>query len=141
MDRVSPFVRSQIMARIKSTNTSPELLVRSALHAAGLRYRLHVRDLPGTPDIVFPSRQICVFVHGCFWHGCKRCKDGTRKIGSNRKYWSGKIARNRVRDNVAARNLRRNGWRVFVIWECEIAQLKNLSRLVMLVRNVRNANR
>src|SRR6267154_5015011 len=117
MDKVSKLVRSRIMARITSRDTTPEIAVRSYLHAAGLRFRLHLRKLPGTPDIVFSSRRVCVFVHGCFWHGCTRCKDGTRRVGSNRSYWIQKLKRNRLRDTHAKRNLRRMGWRVIVIWE------------------------
>jgi DNA mismatch endonuclease (patch repair protein) len=141
MDRVSPAIRSQIMARITSRNTIPELTVRSCLHAAGLRYTLHAINLPGTPDIVFPCRRVCVFVHGCFWHGCKRCKDGARKVRSNRKYWLQKIARNQMRDRRVMRSLRRKGWRVLVIWECEIGDPSNLTRLVKLVRRSKSERR
>jgi DNA mismatch endonuclease (patch repair protein) len=130
MDRVSPKVRSRNMARITSVNTLPERTVRSFLHARGLRYRLHAHTLPGQPDLVFRSRRACVFVHGCFWHGCPKCSDGTRKVKSNRSYWTSKIARNKRRDLVALKALRRNGWKVCVIWECEIENPKRLGRLL-----------
>jgi len=135
MDRVTPATRSRIMARIGSKNTAPELAVRSYLHAVGLRYNLHVSSLPGTPDMVFPCLSACVFVHGCFWHGCRRCKDGKRAVQSNRGYWIPKIRRNRRRDKLATRALRRSGWRVFVIWECET---RNPSKLFKLARSLRS---
>jgi DNA mismatch endonuclease (patch repair protein) len=119
MDTISATRRSQIMAAIRSKDTAPELAVRRYLHAAGLRYRLHRRNLPGRPDIVFPSRRICVFVHGCFWHGCSRCIDGRRSVKSNASYWNEKIAGNRQRDERHQQALTALGWSVFLIWECE----------------------
>lgn len=89
MDTVSAQRRSEIMSKIRSRDTKPELAVRRYLHSTGLRYRIHRRDLPGRPDIVFPSRKLCVFVHGCFWRGCPNCVDGTRTVKSNGAY--GKI--------------------------------------------------
>lgn len=110
--------RGQIMSRIKSKDTKPELEVRRFLHTAGLRYRLHDPRLPGNPDLVFPKWKAIVFVHGCFWHGhgCKR--DHLAK--SNRNYWQPKIARNKRRDRQAIERLKALGWRTFVVWECEI---------------------
>ena len=129
MDRVEPNVRSRMMSRIRSKDTIPELRVRRYLHRAGLRYRVHVANLPGAPDIVFPSRRLCVFVNGCFWHGCRKCRDGQRQAQSNREYWLPKIARNRERDRAHYRDLRRQGWTVAVIWECETENEKKLSAL------------
>jgi DNA mismatch endonuclease, patch repair protein len=129
MDRVPSQIRSQIMSRIRGKNTQPELLARRYLHAAGFRYRLHVSSLPGKPDIVFPRRRVCVFVHGCFWHGCPKCADGRRKPKSNRAYWLPKIRRNKQRDRSHVRKLRAAGWKVFIIWECEIANPRKLEQL------------
>src|ERR1700674_4838408 len=98
MDTVTPERRSAIMARIRSKDTAPELAVRRYLHAKGLRYRLHHAGLPGKPDLVFPARRVCVFIHGCFWHGCPHCIDGTRQVKSNSAYWSAKVAGHRARD-------------------------------------------
>ena len=110
--------RSELMARVRSKNTIPELRVRKVVHAAGFRYRLHKKTLPGSPDLVFARLSIAVFVNGCFWHG-HNCKDGARPA-SNTEYWDNKINRNIARDkrNIAA--LRRRGWRVVVIWTCKL---------------------
>lgn len=129
MDHVPPLVRSRMMSQIRSTNTLPELIVRRHLYHAGYRYRLHVSSLPGRPDIVFVRRRICVFVHGCFWHGCPKCRDGRRRPKSNRAYWLAKIRRNRRRDRSHLRKLRSAGWKAFVIWECEIPGGRKLSQL------------
>lgn len=137
MDRVSPQIRSQNMARIRSVDTLPERKIRSFLHSRGIRYRLHGRNLPGRPDLVFTSRRVCVFVHGCFWHGCPRCADGTRKVKSNRGYWTKKIARNKQRDTAVVNSLRRGGWRVCVIWECEVENPKRLGKLFDQIRGTR----
>jgi DNA mismatch endonuclease, patch repair protein len=120
MDRISPQARSRNMSRIRSRDTSPELTARRFLHRSGLRFRLHQRGLPGKPDLVFPARRACLFIHGCFWHGCPKCVDGTRRVKSNLPYWSDKIAGNRARDARHAAELRKAGWTVFVVWECEV---------------------
>src|SRR5215212_7843326 len=96
-DNCSPEQRSSTMRAIRGKGTTPEWTVRRLLHQIGYRYRLHVRNLPGTPDIVFPKRRKAVFVHGCFWHS-HGCKIGKREIGTNKKYWSQKLDRNRARD-------------------------------------------
>lgn len=132
MDRVTRKVRSRIMANVKSRNTKPELAVRKALHGAGARFRLHVTTLPGKPDIVLPSRQIAIFVHGCFWHGCPRCSP-RKAAKSNLGYWTTKIARNRARDVLARVELRRLGWNVRVIWECDA---RRNSKLVSFVTKI-----
>lgn len=109
--------RSDIMRAVKSKNTSPELVVRRILHSAGYRYQLHVRSLPGSPDIAFPGRRKAIFVHGCFWHG-HECRAG-RLPESRRDYWVPKIARNARRDEQQIAALREQGWEVMVVWECE----------------------
>lgn len=118
MDTTTPEKRSRVMASVRSKNTRPEMAVRRALHAAGLRYRLHVARLPGKPDIVLPRHGTVVFVHGCLWHahGCHN----TRVPQSNIEYWSAKLARNATRDAEHAAALQASGWTVVVIWECEI---------------------
>jgi len=119
VDKLTPAARSENMRRIRGKNTQPEMLVRRFLHSAGLRYRLHRSGLPGRPDLVFASRRVCVFVHGCFWHGCPHCIDGTRSVKSNALYWQTKIVGNRERDARHVAALEGQGWKVLVIWECE----------------------
>jgi DNA mismatch endonuclease (patch repair protein) len=106
------------MGRVRSKGTTPEMTVRRAVHAAGHRFRLHRKDLPGSPDLVFPRYKLAVFVHGCFWHwhGCKR----SRMPATNHDYWTNKIARNVRRDEKARSELEACGWRCRVIWECEL---------------------
>lgn len=106
------------MSRIRARNTRPELLLRRALHAAGLRYRLHDRTLPGTPDLVLAGRKAVLFVHGCFWHA-HDCPFGV-KPASNRSFWEEKLARNVSRDGEQLDRLRRAGWRTGVVWECAL---------------------
>lgn len=113
-----PQTRSRNMAAIKGSNTKPELTVRRALHAAGLRYRLHVKDLPGKPDLVFPKHSAVVFIHGCFWHqhDCHLFKwPATRK-----DFWVQKIERNVNNDLRTIERLRQLGWRVAIVWECAL---------------------
>lgn len=107
------------MALIRSKDTAPEMAVRRLAHALGYRHRLHCADLPGKPDMVFPSRKAVVFVHGCFWHG-HDCKRGSRKPKANAEYWRTKIERNAARDGATAAALEAMGWRSLVIWECEL---------------------
>ncbi len=123
VDRVSPQKRSEIMRSIRSANTRPELLVRKVLFRNGFRYRLYDRTLPGTPDIVLPKYKFVVFVHGCFWHA-HNCKIGSaRKLPtSNSEYWSRKIRGNVVRFSRDRRRLRKMGWKIAVVWECEAMQ-------------------
>ena len=129
MDRVTPTVRSRNMACIRAKDTKPELIVRRYLHQKGLRYRLHVPDLPGKPDLVFVRRRICLFINGCFWHGCTKCTDGKRRPKSNRAYWLPKIRRNKQRDSLHKRRLEQEGWKVVIIWECEITRADQLASL------------
>lgn len=111
--------RSRVMRAVKSRDTGPEMLTRRIIHAMGYRYRLHRKDLPGKPDLVFPSRRKTIFVHGCFWHG-HTCARGARMPKSNRSYWKSKIGRNVERDRESSRALRKEGWGVLIIWECEM---------------------
>jgi DNA mismatch endonuclease (patch repair protein) len=119
MDRLSASTRSALMSRVKQVDTAPEMRVRRILHRNGLRFRLHRRDLPGTPDIVLPSRRTVIFVHGCFWHrhqGCPRAS--TPKTNPER--WRLKFERNIARDDEACTALRGLGWAVLIVWECEL---------------------
>lgn len=120
-------VRSRIMSAIRGKDTKPELQVRRAIHAAGLRYRLHTRDLPGSPDIVLPRIKTVVFVHGCFWHAhsCQRSKPKTRA-----KFWAQKFETNHARDRRVRYFLKAAGWQVHVIWECELKREAPLRKLV-----------
>ncbi|MBW8636651.1 very short patch repair endonuclease [Hoeflea sp. WL0058] len=111
------------MRAVKSRDTAPEMVVRRLVHALGYRYRLHRRDLPGVPDLVFPGRRKVVFVHGCFWHG-HDCPRGARAPKTNADYWRAKIARNTARDARNAQALTDAGWRVLTVWECETAKTK-----------------
>lgn len=114
------------MSRIRGSNTAPELRVRKILHALGLRFRLHRRDLPGTPDIVLPRFHTVIFVHGCFWHrhgGCSRASTP----GSNVERWRRKFARNTARDDEARSALEAAGWRVEVVWECQSRDVSALT--------------
>lgn len=107
------------MRAVRSVNTKPEMLVRRLLHAMGYRYRLHRRDLPGAPDIVFPGRRKVIFVHGCFWHG-HDCARGARMPATNVDYWRSKIERNVTRDADNIAELQQAGWAVLVVWECQL---------------------
>jgi DNA mismatch endonuclease (patch repair protein) len=118
MDKVTPDRRSRMMAAVQSKNTRPELAVRSALFAAGYRYRLHRTDLAGTPDIVLPRHRVVVFVQGCFWHG-HDCGKGRRPT-SNVDFWNAKLNRNIARDRENQSTLISMGWRVLFVWECSI---------------------
>ncbi|WP_267394205.1 MULTISPECIES: very short patch repair endonuclease [unclassified Sphingomonas] len=118
MDRLTPQERSRNMSRVRSRDTSPELFVRRALHAAGLRFRLHRRELPGTPDIVLPALRAVVQVHGCFWHG-HDCRRG-RAPSANAAFWSEKLRRNVDRDGRATAALEAAGWSVRTVWQCEL---------------------
>lgn len=124
-DRISQKHRSWNMSRITSRDTKPELAVRSMLHRLGLRFRIHRTDLPGSPDIVLPRYKTVVFVHGCFWHRHSRCRFAYSPK-SRVKFWREKFERNIVRDHEAQKLLRAIGWRIIVVWECE---LRNPNRL------------
>jgi len=136
VDRVTSVLRSAQMALIGSKNSKFERAVRARLHAAGFRYKLHVRGMPGTPDLVFPARQKIAFLHSCFWHG--HCCRLSRMPKSNKKYWSKKIALNRARDARNERALRRLGWGVLCVWECKFRQSpeKAVARLGKFLQEV-----
>jgi DNA mismatch endonuclease (patch repair protein) len=119
MTAEDPALRRRTMQAVKSANTKPEMKVRRLLHSLGYRYRLHRKDLPGAPDIVFPSRRKIIFVHGCFWHG-HDCPRGARVPANNRDYWVSKIERNRSRDARTREALAALGWDVLVLWECRL---------------------
>jgi DNA mismatch endonuclease (patch repair protein) len=113
------------MRNIRSVDTKPEVMVRSTLHRMGYRFRLHVKDMPGRPDIVLPRHGKVVFVHGCFWHQHSGCREG-RLPGTRQDYWAPKLARNIERDSEHRRKLQMLGWKSLVIWECELNNLKRL---------------
>ncbi len=117
-DTVAPEVRSRMMSRIRGKDTAPERAVRSFLHREGLRFRLHARGIPGTPDIVLPRYRTAVFVHGCFWHQHPGCKHHGVPA-ANSPYWQAKFARTAERDARKVRELEALGWTVRVVWECE----------------------
>ena len=129
MDTLRPKERSHIMALVRSKNTKPEMVVRRLVHRLGYRYRLHRRDLPGTPDMAFPSRHAVIFISGCFWHRHK-CPNGRRLPKSRKKWWREKLERNRKRDQAQQRKLYRMGWRVMVVWECQLKKLDIVERRI-----------
>lgn len=126
-DTLSSRERSMRMSLIRSRDTKPEVLVRRLLHSLGYRYRLHRRDLPGTPDLVFPSRRAVLFVHGCFWHRHADCKLA-RLPKSRLDFWVPKLQANKERDARKIEELRAAGWRVGVVWECQLADREALTR-------------
>lgn len=125
MDIFDKAKRSEIMSRVRSSDTTPELKVRSVLHALGYRFRLHRRDLPGTPDIVLPSRSSIIFVHGCFWHRHKGCPDATTP-STRGLFWERKFSENTARDKRNVLALRKLGWKILIVWECELRDEKTL---------------
>jgi DNA mismatch endonuclease (patch repair protein) len=128
-DRVSIEKRSEIMRAVRSANTGPELIVRSAAHRMGLRFRLHDRTLPGKPDLVLKRWKTVVFVHGCFWHGHVGCrKTGVPK--SNSEFWRAKFRANRERDARNLAELAAQGWRTIIIWQCEAKTIDSATKLL-----------
>jgi len=128
-DIFTPAKRSEIMSRIKSRNTKPEMVVRKILFSKGLRYRLHEKDLPGKPDIVFRTSKLAVFVHGCFWLQHENCKDAF--IPSTRQnYWLPKLEKNVQRDEKAIKCLNEMDWKVYIVWECLIKDDYKLNDLI-----------
>ncbi len=132
--RRRPLTRSEIMTRVKSKDSRAERALRSALHCAGLRFRLHRRIEGVTVDVVFPNARVAVLVDGCFWHGCPRHATCPK---SNRSYWLPKLAENKARDKRQSARLRRNGWKVFRVWEhdCLPPNRRVISRIVEACRN------
>lgn len=132
-DRVDSATRSRMMAAVKSRDTKPELLIRSILHQKGFRFRLHVKDLPGKPDIVLPKYRSVILINGCFWHGHENCR--FFKIPSTRtEFWEEKIHKNKINDSKAIAKLLAENWRVCVIWQCKIRESKkNLTELADII--------
>jgi len=131
-DIVRPEVRSRMMSAIRGKNTSPEMLIRRLLHREGFRYRLHIRSLPGKPDLVFSALRAVIFVHGCYWHGhdCPAFK----LPQTNRVFWRAKLMGNRRRDQQAIKSLSSQGWRVLVVWECATRGLSEIESRKLLRR-------
>lgn len=130
-DVYGPLTRSRVMRAIKSKNTRPEKRVRSLLHAMGYRFRLHDAALPGAPDIIFSARRAVLFIHGCFWHA-HDCPRGRREPKANAGYWKSKRERNARRDAKTSGALQERGWRVLVLWECELNDSASLAARLKL---------
>ncbi|MBP0614248.1 very short patch repair endonuclease [Jiella mangrovi] len=132
MDSLTPQQRSKRMSRVRGKDTRPEMSIRKLVHGMGYRYRLHRKDLPGSPDLVFPSRSKVIFVHGCFWHrhpdpDCKLARMPKSKL----EFWEPKLSKNRVRDVGNEEKLRNMGWECLVIWECEIRNTASLREKIV----------
>lgn len=128
-DTLSPKERSERMSLIRGKDSAPEMKLRRLVHGMGFRYRLHVRGLPGKPDLVFPARRALIFMHGCFWHRHEGCKLA-RLPKSKLDFWETKLEANRQRDLLHQQQLRELGWRVLVMWECEMGDTERVSRIV-----------
>lgn len=129
MDHLSIAERSRLMARVRSKDTQPELNVRRLVHGLGYRYALHRPDLPGKPDLVLPKHGAVIFISGCFWHR-HHCPNGQRLPKTNEAWWREKLEGNRRRDATNQRKLRRMGWRVMVIWECQLKQPERIQQRI-----------
>jgi len=125
LDKFDRSKRSWIMARVKNKDTRPEMLVRSIVHGLGFRFRKNRTDLPGRPDIVLPRHRKIIFVHGCFWHGHKKCARASRP-SSNEAFWARKLDSNMLRDRRNTKMLRKQGWDVLVVWQCEITDTERI---------------
>lgn len=123
VDIVDAVTRSRMMSGIKGKNTSPELIIRKALHARGFRFRIHTAHLPGKPDLILPKYKAAIFVHGCFWHGhnCRYFKTPKTRT----EFWMSKIKKNKARDEIQIAKLNEDGWRTLIIWECAIRKMKS----------------
>ena len=130
MDTLTPAERSERMSRVRNKDTKPELAVRRLVHRMGFRYRLHLRTLPGKPDLVFPRRKRAIFVHGCFWHRHAGCSLA-RMPKSRLEFWKLKLEANRKRDSRNRRLLRKEGWRLLVVWECQLADEATVKNRIM----------
>jgi DNA mismatch endonuclease, patch repair protein len=135
VDIVSKEKRASMMAAVRQKNTRPETALRRALHGMGLRFRLHRRDLPGTPDIVFPRSRVVIFVHGCFWHRHKGCGRATIPA-TKRRFWLEKFSGNVERDRRAQRALATLGWRVVVVWECQVLTTDSTNKVAQKILNI-----
>lgn len=127
MDKISSAKRSEVMRSVKSKNTDLEMTVRRLLHKAGFRYRLHRKDLPGKPDLVFPGKRKIIFIHGCFWHQHPGCRRATRPI-AHADYWNAKLDGNIARDAQHINALHDKGWDTLVVWECDMRDEELLLR-------------
>ena len=126
--------RSALMSKVRQANTSPELAVRTVLHRLGYRYVLHAKQLPGRPDLVFPSRRKVIFVHGCFWHRhC--CRHGRIRAKTNVAFWQNKLDQNKLRDRRKACALRAEGWKVLEVWECQVRRGSWLTRALTILES------
>lgn len=130
-DGLTPEARSRLMSRIRGKDTKLEMRVRRIIWSMGLRYRLHRRDLPGCPDLVFANRRKVIFIHGCFWHRHEGCS-ASRIPKSNVDFWADKLEKNRLRDVTVQSHLREMGWNVLVVWECET---KKREELILKIKN------
>jgi DNA mismatch endonuclease (patch repair protein) len=133
LDTISQSKRSYTMSRIRSKNTKPEMILRSALFREGFRFRLHSKLLPGKPDLVFAKFKTVVFVHGCFWHLHENCRDG-RLPKSKLEYWQPKLVKNIERDANNVEELTKLGWKVIIIWECEL--LKSFDSVIQKTKTI-----
>jgi DNA mismatch endonuclease (patch repair protein) len=141
-DKFTAEKRSNIMSKVRSANTTPEIRVRKLLHRMGYRFRLHQTDLPGKPDIVLRKYKTVIFVHGCFWHGCPICRHAKIRPATNAEYWNKKLDRTIERDKENQRKLKEMGWCVMVIWECETKKKVNeqLIQKLQSIMMVQSAN-
>ena len=130
MDCFTAKKRSAIMSKIRHFDTPPERAVRSVLHRMGYRFRIHRRDLPGNPDIVLPRHKKIILVHGCFWHGHSFCTKGRRRPKTNSNLWKAKIEGNAQRDRLNLKRLRRRGWKVLVVWECQVGKATAIPKML-----------
>ena len=130
-DIYRPNKRSEIMARVRTTGTRPERIVRQVAHGLELRFRLHRKDLPGRPDLVFPRYRKVIFVHGCFWHGHKHCKKAKLPT-TNRTFWESKLMRNVQRDQSNIDAFYRAGWQVLIVWECQTKDPESIAASISL---------
>jgi len=136
MDIWSKEKRSEVMSKIRSENTKPERILRSWFFANGLRFRIHRKDLPGKPDIVFAKYKTVILVHGCFWHYHKDCREG-RIPSTNSKFWEEKLIKNIQRDEKHQLKLKELGWKVIVVWECEINKNVNTENFKKLLNTIK----
>lgn len=130
-----PHVRSYNMSQIRSKNSKPEMVVRKFLHGQGLRFRLHVKDLPGKPDLVLKKYNTVIFIHGCFWHGHEGCRYFVLPK-TNAKFWETKILTNKERDKASVKALKKDKWRIIEIWECEIKSYNREKTLKKLLKKI-----
>lgn len=138
-DTHSPAIRSYNMSRIRAKDTKPEIIVRKFLYSLGYRYRLHVKHLPGTPDVVLPKYRTLIFVHGCFWHGHKGCKKFVMPQ-SRQDYWIEKILNNVMKDKLYRKELKKMGWTVYTVWECQLQKSKANKTLSQLASKIHKSS-